>query len=90
MALRARMVPRSVNRLRLRPHKTFDFAGRQGHRILDRFFLLGTPSAPVRTFVNFERDEPGAETVSRVGHRLTRTSVIAAAVLDIFAFNLQF
>src|SRR3954463_1194532 len=39
------------------------------------------------TLVDLERNGPGAVALRRVRHRFTRTSQIAAAVLDVLAFN---
>src|ERR1051325_3115559 len=38
--------------------------------------------------IDLERDKTGTMAISWVGHRLTRTSESAAAVLDVLTFNL--
>ena len=37
--------------------------------------------------VDFERYQPGTETLGRIRHRLTRTAKVAAAILDILGFD---
>src|SRR5215469_6000840 len=46
------------------------------------------PHLLIMTLVDLERDQAGAVTVGRVGHRLTRAAVVAAAIFDVSALNL--